>query len=133
MKRNPSWTDRILFSCSCDHKNKDLCRLEQKSYDSNNLVTLSDHRPVHAQFTYKLELSKQLTDHEGDCNPILRSVAQETIKKDFARARRVIAKDRVIGAKTLRTLTTEQIQQNILLRKQTGEISQVRTKACAIF
>ena len=27
MKRNPSWTDRILFSCSCDYENRDICRL----------------------------------------------------------------------------------------------------------
>jgi hypothetical protein len=43
-KKNPSWTDRILYSKAPD------CQLEQKSYDSNNLVTLSDHRPVFSQF-----------------------------------------------------------------------------------
>ena len=85
MKRNPSWTDRILFSCSCDHKDRDTCRLEQKSYDSNNLVTISDHRPVHAQFIYRLELSKVVTDREGDKSPpILPSLAQGERKEEQA-------------------------------------------------
>jgi hypothetical protein len=41
LKRLPSWTDRILFGF-----NKESCKMMQKSYDSNNLVSLSDHRPV---------------------------------------------------------------------------------------
>jgi inositol-1,4,5-trisphosphate 5-phosphatase len=40
-KRNPAWTDRILYKY-----NENECLLIQKSYDSNNQVTLSDHRPV---------------------------------------------------------------------------------------
>lgn len=40
-KRNPAWTDRILYKY-----NENECLLIQKSYDSNNLVMLSDHRPV---------------------------------------------------------------------------------------
>ena len=47
MKRNPSWTDRILYSCNCQ-KDESECDLVLKSYDSNNLVMLSDHRPVFA-------------------------------------------------------------------------------------
>ena len=38
-KRNPSWTDRILYRC-----NQRL--LEQVNYESNNLIQISDHRPV---------------------------------------------------------------------------------------
>ena len=37
--RIPSWTDRIIFQS----KNKIL---KQMSYDSNNLLKISDHRPV---------------------------------------------------------------------------------------
>lgn len=51
VKRNPSWTDRILFQF--DSAN---CNLMQKSYDSNNLVTLSDHRPVFSQFLLNFKL-----------------------------------------------------------------------------
>jgi hypothetical protein len=49
-KRNPSWTDRILYSF-----NEEKCTLTQKSYDSNNNVTLSDHRPVFSQFLLRYE------------------------------------------------------------------------------
>lgn len=54
-KRNPSWTDRILYRYE-----KETCTLTQKSYDSNNLLVLSDHRPVFSQFL----LSFKLTDDE---------------------------------------------------------------------
>jgi hypothetical protein len=37
--RIPSWTDRVLFASRSDY-------LSQKSYDSNNLLKQSDHRPV---------------------------------------------------------------------------------------
>ena len=40
-KRESSWTDRILF-----RSNNGL--LKQVNYDSNNLLKLSDHRPVFA-------------------------------------------------------------------------------------
>jgi hypothetical protein len=42
-KRNPSWTDRILH-----YHNFKVCTLTLKSYDCNNTVNLSDHRPVFA-------------------------------------------------------------------------------------
>ena len=45
LKRNPAWTDRILFHCDCEQQ---PCRLQLKSYDSNNMVNISDHRPVFA-------------------------------------------------------------------------------------
>lgn len=51
-KRNPSWTDRILFKYDASK-----CELMQKSYDSNNLVSMSDHRPVFSQFLLKYRLS----------------------------------------------------------------------------
>jgi len=49
-KRAPSWTDRVLYKC-----NKGEDTIVQISYDSNNLVTLSDHRPVFSQFLVTLD------------------------------------------------------------------------------
>ena len=60
-KRNPSWTDRILFRF-----NEDTCTLHQKSYDSNNLITLSDHRPVFSQFL--LRYSQAESGEQSDFN-----------------------------------------------------------------
>ena len=44
IKRNPSWTDRILYKCNCSKETGETtetchpenCRLKLKSYDSNN-------------------------------------------------------------------------------------------------
>lgn len=63
LKRNPSWTDRILFHCSCE---EEPCKLEQLMYDSHNLVDLSDHRPVFAQFLLHIDLGSQGTDSEQE-------------------------------------------------------------------
>lgn len=60
VKRNPSWTDRILY---CDNVGEDSetlgrpHRLILKSYDANNLVDISDHRPVFAQFVFTIPTS----------------------------------------------------------------------------
>ncbi|KAI0696327.1 Endonuclease/exonuclease/phosphatase [Cytidiella melzeri] len=45
MKRKPAWTDRILHMCSY---NADVTQL---SYASHPEITMSDHRPVSAEFT----------------------------------------------------------------------------------
>ena len=45
LKRNPAWTDRILY-----YAEHGLQQLKLEAYDANNLVSLSDHRPVFAQF-----------------------------------------------------------------------------------
>ena len=48
-KRTPSWTDRIIYRSKYDPKG--ACdTLTLVNYDSNNLLKLSDHRPVFAQF-----------------------------------------------------------------------------------
>ena len=111
MKRNPAWTDRILYSCSCS---KEACRLLLKSYDSNNLVTRSDHRPVYAQFTYKLELSTLESDDEHySINPILRSVAADKLKKEYRENNnnnnndRKNRSQRQIGVKTINSLSQD--------------------------
>ncbi len=44
--RIPGWTDRILYY------SKEESALVQYSYDSNNLLKLSDHRPVFSQFEF---------------------------------------------------------------------------------
>ena len=51
MKRNPSWTDRVLY-----HFDPAVCDVVLKSYDSHNLVGLSDHKPVFAQFLVTFDL-----------------------------------------------------------------------------
>ena len=45
-KRSSAWTDRVIY-----RSNQRI--LKQFNYDSNNLVKLSDHRPVFAQFMLK--------------------------------------------------------------------------------
>ena len=52
IKRNPSWTDRVLYRFD-----KEKCHVDLKSYDSNNLLVLSDHRPVFAQFIVNIDMS----------------------------------------------------------------------------
>ena len=54
LKRNPAWTDRILFFYKDDDEFPNT--LEQKMYDSHNLVNFSDHRPVFGQFLYHVNL-----------------------------------------------------------------------------
>lgn len=51
-QRVPGWTDRIIFATKSEHF------LKQRSYDSNNNLKISDHRPVFGQF----ELSYQFLD-----------------------------------------------------------------------
>jgi hypothetical protein len=46
IKRTQSWTDRIMF-----RSNNNILHL--MNYESNNLVKVSDHRPVFAQFILK--------------------------------------------------------------------------------
>ena len=53
LKRNPAWTDRILYFSKDEDES---CALELKGYDANNLVCLSDHRPVFAQFLLKIDM-----------------------------------------------------------------------------
>ena len=55
MKRIPGWTDRIIYF------SRDPKMLVQKSYDANNTVKMSDHRPVFAQFELMFEY-----DYESD-------------------------------------------------------------------
>ncbi|KAI0280361.1 Endonuclease/exonuclease/phosphatase [Russula aff. rugulosa BPL654] len=44
IKRKPAWTDRIL------HKFSPFVPVSQRSYDAHTWITMSDHRPVSAEF-----------------------------------------------------------------------------------
>ncbi|KAH9996233.1 Endonuclease/exonuclease/phosphatase [Russula vinacea] len=44
MKRKPAWTDRVL------HKSSPFVPVRQRSYDAHPWITMSDHRPVSAEF-----------------------------------------------------------------------------------
>ncbi|KAF5350453.1 hypothetical protein D9756_008648 [Leucocoprinus leucothites] len=57
-KRRPAWTDRIL------HLPSTLCNVEQRSYDSYPQITMSDHRPVAANFSLNFDLYEK-SDYEA--------------------------------------------------------------------
>ena len=44
LRRKPAWTDRIL------HKFSPFVPVSQRSYDAHPWITMSDHRPVSAEF-----------------------------------------------------------------------------------
>jgi len=97
-----------------------------KSYDSNNLVTLSDHRPVFAQFLIRIDLSEL----ESECEdaPLSRAVANQLLSDKFKVSRRM-----TMSSRSIKQLNSEELQQHVTQQRVTGEISQVKTKACLIF
>ncbi|KAJ7700407.1 Endonuclease/exonuclease/phosphatase [Mycena rosella] len=50
LKRRPAWTDRVLYSASA------AARVEQLSYAGHPLITMSDHRPVSAEFVVSVDV-----------------------------------------------------------------------------
>ncbi|KAF9484055.1 DNase I-like protein [Pholiota conissans] len=50
LKRKPAWTDRVLYM------HDPLCRVEQLSYTSHPQITMSDHRPVSADFEVDMDI-----------------------------------------------------------------------------
>lgn len=54
-KRTPAWCDRVLYKCRTNN-------LAQLSYDSNNNIKISDHRPVFSQFEVKFEFDMGTVD-----------------------------------------------------------------------
>ena len=56
----------MLYYCACEEV---PCVLTLEGYDSNNLVDLSDHRPVFAQFLLKLDLSSVESEAEQNDEP----------------------------------------------------------------
>ena len=54
-KRNPAWWDRVLYKWRNEN-------LTQASYDSNNNIKISDHRPVFSQFEIKFDFDMNTVD-----------------------------------------------------------------------
>ncbi|KAJ7092810.1 DNase I-like protein [Mycena belliarum] len=50
LKRRPAWTDRVLYAAS------DAARIEQLSYEGYPQITMSDHRPVSAEFVVEMDV-----------------------------------------------------------------------------
>nr|CAD7587231.1 unnamed protein product [Timema genevievae] len=54
LKRRPSWTDRILHKVNANVYENLTLQAEQLSYNSLDYYTLSDHKPVVAEFIIKV-------------------------------------------------------------------------------
>ena len=122
MKRNPAYTDRILYFCNNDEaKEENECRLQLKSYDSNNLIDNSDHRPVFAQFLFDLDLTNQGSESE-----------REDDVDNNSQVSGVSSKSRLSRHKT-KLLTESQLRAVVDEKKTTGDIGATKTKACTIF
>ncbi|KAJ7206536.1 DNase I-like protein [Mycena pura] len=50
LKRRPAWTDRVLWASNA------FARVEQRSYTGHPQITMSDHRPVSAEFTVEINI-----------------------------------------------------------------------------
>lgn len=87
ISRIPGWTDRIIFF----RQKPEL--LVQKSYDSNNDVKLSDHRPVFSQFELLIDYEGQ-SDSEEEKEEVkeLEKInipdlnSKKSLKKSFAKS-----------------------------------------------
>lgn len=53
-KRRPAWTDRILYKVNSNNYENVTLKIEQKSYACHANYTISDHRPVSAEFMIKV-------------------------------------------------------------------------------
>ncbi|KAH9933096.1 DNase I-like protein [Amylocystis lapponica] len=68
LKRRPAWTDRILRMCSA------AVAVEQLGYSTHAEITMSDHRPVSADFVVNVPLADTAV-HESSVHQLWRSVA----------------------------------------------------------
>lgn len=59
LRRRPAWTDRILFRVSPNNYENVTLNVEQKSYQAHSAYTLSDHKPVTAEFVIKVSLTHE--------------------------------------------------------------------------
>lgn len=64
LKRRPAWCDRILHRVQATSYPSITLSANQLSYQSNMDYTLSDHKPVSATFSYKIETESTYTDDE---------------------------------------------------------------------
>ncbi|KAJ7507015.1 DNase I-like protein [Mycena galericulata] len=53
LKRRPAWTDRVLYASNA------FTPIEQLSYAGHPQITMSDHRPVSAEFTVSVDVFDQ--------------------------------------------------------------------------
>ncbi|KXN92909.1 Inositol polyphosphate 5-phosphatase OCRL-1, partial [Leucoagaricus sp. SymC.cos] len=82
-RRRPAWTDRIL------HVSGSTCSVQQHSYDSYAQITMSDHRPVAANFSVEADLYKKL-----DFESAVRSLYREAYSLDGSYERPIIKVDK---------------------------------------
>ncbi|XP_022219786.1 phosphatidylinositol 4,5-bisphosphate 5-phosphatase A [Drosophila obscura] len=55
LKRRPAWTDRIMYAVQPSNRQRGMqLAIEQSSYKSHPVYTISDHKPVTSEFTIKL-------------------------------------------------------------------------------
>ncbi|XP_037949854.1 phosphatidylinositol 4,5-bisphosphate 5-phosphatase A-like isoform X1 [Teleopsis dalmanni] len=81
LNRRPAWCDRILYRVQADKYPSIKLSLDQLSYKSHPEYTLSDHKPVSAEFLYKIETETHtdedlhiLTHSDGNTETPLASV-----------------------------------------------------------
>ena len=48
------------------HYDENVCDILQKSYDANNLLLISDHKPVFSQFLVTFDLHGDFKDEARD-------------------------------------------------------------------
>ena len=56
-RRKPAWTDRIL------HMTSTVCTVKQQSYTSHPTITMSDHRPISAEFEVEVKPDPFITPY----------------------------------------------------------------------
>ncbi|KAM5546090.1 hypothetical protein V8D89_000216 [Ganoderma adspersum] len=79
-KRKPAWTDRIL------HMVSERMTLSQLSYTSHPTITMSDHRPVSAEFELEVPVVS-VPDHESYVEHIWREVSGVEYAEERPRVR----------------------------------------------
>lgn len=60
-RRKPSWTDRILYKVIANNYENITLRADLLSYNHVPFYTLSDHKPVIAQFNIKVSIQGEKT------------------------------------------------------------------------
>ncbi|KAI0752588.1 DNase I-like protein [Daedaleopsis nitida] len=80
MKRKPAWTDRIL------HMASGAVTVKQRSYASHATITMSDHRPVSAEFELEVP-AVNLNDYESFVQRLWRDVSGIEYVEDRPRIR----------------------------------------------
>ncbi|KAF5292863.1 hypothetical protein FQR65_LT11115 [Abscondita terminalis] len=53
-KRRPAWTDRILYKVNSNNYENVTLKIEPKSYKAHHSYSVSDHKPVTAEFAIKV-------------------------------------------------------------------------------